>query len=369
MMGAAGTFAPPVRRALICLRYGIGDVVMELPTLRHLRAQWPGVHLTALGAHPATELLEGDAVVDALARVQDFGFGHWGDAGTPAARERAAEWVEDNAFERVLDAGHSVTGMRQVLHAAGAPILDSGGPVDVPPGDARGGSAVRSILDSAVAAWGLPELPGEVRPRLHIGAQARVAAEALLQRRGLLGQSRIAIAPVASSHLKRWPIERVCELIRRLAAAGSGHILVFGLDTDAPTAGRLRQVDPERVAIIPPVHLQQTAALLERCQVVVSNDTGLMHMGAAVESPTVALFGPSSPRALLPPGATPVSTDTPCDYRKEHGLGPPQCVLADRCLIGEHGCIERISVDAVEAAVRAPLDGAAPARNCGQGGP
>lgn len=344
----------PVKRALICLRYGIGDVVMEMPALRHLRANWPDTHLTALGAHPATELLEGDPVVDALARVQDFGFGHWGDAGTAAARQRAADWVTENAFECVLDAGHTVTGMRQVLQAAGVPMFDTGGPV-IPPGDGSGGSAVRSILDSAVHAWGLTEAPREARPQLRIALDAREAMDALLRRRGLEGQERIGIAPVASSHLKRWPLERVCELIRRLAADRPSRILIFGAEDDA-SAERLRQAAPGRVEIVPMVHLQQTAALIERCHAIVGNDTGLMHIGAAVGTPTVALFGPSSPAVVLPAGATAVSTDTPCDYRHADRLGPPRCILEDRCLIGERSCIERIGVDAVETTLRAQLE-------------
>ena len=45
------------RRILVCLRYGIGDVVMELPVLDALRSALPRAHITALGAYPAIELV------------------------------------------------------------------------------------------------------------------------------------------------------------------------------------------------------------------------------------------------------------------------------------------------------------------------
>ncbi len=121
----------PGKRVLVCLRYGIGDVVMELPALRHLRAQSPDVHVTALGARPATELLEGDPVIDALACVQDFGFEHWGDRGGDAARRRAADWLAEQGFDCVLDRAHTVVGMRRVLSETGLPAHQRGGQRDL----------------------------------------------------------------------------------------------------------------------------------------------------------------------------------------------------------------------------------------------
>ncbi len=348
----------PDRRVLICLRYGIGDVVMELPALRQLRAEWPDTHLTALGAHPATELIEGDPVCDRLARIQDFGFEHWGDRGDEAVRRRAADWLAAQRFDCVLDRAHTVVGMRQVLLDAGLPAADTSGTVTTGQGE-YGGAAVRSILDSAAAGWGLsPAPPGPVRPQLRIAREAREIIQAWLQRNGLSGCERIGIAPVASSSLKRWPVARVRELIRRLTAARGSRILVFGIDPGGALADDLRRTAPDHVAIVAPVHLQQTAALIERCHAIVGNDTGLMHIGAAVGTATVALFGPTSPAVVLPAGATAVSTDTPCGHRRTARLGPPDCILEDRCLIGERSCIERIGVDAVEQSVRVLLDDA-----------
>lgn len=353
------------QRMLVCLRYGIGDVVMELPALRYLRAQWPDAHLTALGAHPATELLQDDPVFDRVVRVQDLGFEHWGDRGDERVRRRAGEWLADHAFGCVLDRAHTVVGMRRVLLDAGIPAYDTGGTVTMGAPEV-GGAAVRSIFDSAVDAWGVTESSGPVQPELRIPAEAREAMEAWLQWQRLSGCERIGIAPVASSHLKRWPVARVRELIRRLTTARGSSILVFGIDPAGALAADLRQTAPDHVAIVAPVHLQQTAALIERCHAIIGNDTGLMHIGAAVGTGTVALFGPTSPAVVLPAGARAVSTDTPCGYRQTDRLGPPDCILEDRCLIGAHSCIERIGVDAVEQSVRAVLDGADSAQTQGR---
>ncbi|RJP19820.1 MAG: hypothetical protein C4520_12080 [Candidatus Abyssobacteria bacterium SURF_5] len=60
------------RRILLCLRYGIGDFVMETPVLQALRESSPHAHITAAGAYPAIELLEGDPRIDALMCIQKW---------------------------------------------------------------------------------------------------------------------------------------------------------------------------------------------------------------------------------------------------------------------------------------------------------
>ncbi|MEX2337111.1 MAG: glycosyltransferase family 9 protein, partial [Aquisalimonadaceae bacterium] len=327
---------------------GIGDVVMEMPALRALRAQWPQAHLTALGAWPALELLAGDAVFNSLAGTQDFGFHHWWDDGTEASRRKIAGWLREQDFQLILDATHAVTGIRQQLAQLGAPILDTGGYLG-----AAGAAGARSIWRSAVDAWGLSECDTPPLPRLHIPERARRMAERFVLHRGLSAQPLIGLAPVASSELKRWPLDRICELVGRIAAAGTHHLLVFGIaGDDRPTINQLQHAAAGRFHRVEPMHLQHTAALITHCQALVSNDTGLMHMSAAVGTPTVAVFGPTAWRVALPVGAVAVSSDLKCGYRLEDRFGPPECILRERCLIGAHSCIATVSVDAVHGALR-----------------
>jgi ADP-heptose:LPS heptosyltransferase len=89
------------QRVLICLRYGIGDVIMELPALRAVCAHWPHAHFTTLGAHPALELPQGDPDFNTQACVQDFGFAHWGDCGTATARRHFGDWFAEQEFDCV----------------------------------------------------------------------------------------------------------------------------------------------------------------------------------------------------------------------------------------------------------------------------
>jgi heptosyltransferase-2 len=97
--------------------------------------------------------------------------------------------------------------------------------------------------------------------------------------------------------------------------------------------------------------LERTAALLRRCDLLVSNDTGVMHLGAAMGTPTVGLFGPNTPRHWQPTGprATYVYATkeicSPC-IDNYHGAAPSKCVNQQ-----QGRCMLDIEVDAVLDAI------------------
>lgn len=343
-MGAIAIEEP--RRLLICLRYGIGDLVMELPALRKLRAHFPAAHLTALGAAPAVELLEGDADFDAVVSVQRFGFRHWGHRGTATARKHLREWLMAGAFERILDASHAAVGVREVISATPVPVLNAGGDVGERPWK---GDGARLILDSATDAWGLPEMASDPVPILYIPEAAHRSAEHFFFRRRLMGRATVGIAPIASAELKRWPLQRLGEVVRWLTGERGERLLLFSAPGEEEIARELLTwaVLPGRAEFVPPLHLQQTAALIARCRAFLGNDTGLMHIAAAVGTPTVAVFGPTSPRIYLPAGAVAVSGEVECSHRVTHRFGPSSCLLQGHCLIGVDSCISAVSVEQV----------------------
>ncbi|RJR34338.1 MAG: hypothetical protein C4576_26510 [Desulfobacteraceae bacterium] len=95
------------------------------------------------------------------------------------------------------------------------------------------------------------------------------------------------------------------------------------------------------------LHLLHVAALLERCDALVCNDTGLMHIAASVGTPVIGLFGPTDPSIYLPrQGHTrAVCGDKPdCVFRQRLGIRPSPCLGAGRCLSGEKSCILEIGV-------------------------
>lgn len=180
----------------------------------------------------------------------------------------------------------------------------------------------------AVVASAVPELPESP-------ADA-AAAQAFLERTLGDAGSRpfVALAPGAIyGWAKQWPLESYAALARRLAHAGLGGVVVGSGREEAAAQRICRAVDsPRWVSATGIGSIRLTAELLRRSAAVVSNDSGLMHLAAAVAAPLVALFGPTDPAWTGPRGGTATvhGTRLPCApcFRKTCPYGRPSPCLA-----------------------------------------
>ena len=351
-LGAAG-------RILLCLRWGIGDLVMETPLLQALRAAAPRARITALGARPALELLEADDRVDELLAVQDWGLEHWGDLGSPVIRARVDAWLAEQCFDAVLDPSHAVAAVRDILWQRGGCLLDTG--LRIQDDALRADGGVAAIRRAAELGWGL-RVPADVAPALQFSAADLRNVEAFLADHGLAGDRLVAISPVASSALKRWPPERLAQIADGLIRRGYRVLLLEGPQQECGRQVRQAMQAPDAVLGIGSLPLRETAALLARCAGFVGNDTGLMHLAAAVGTRVFAVFGPTSPEVYLPPEQQGMAPDVPCPHRHIRRFGPPDCLLIDRCLLGLRSCIDAVDIAAVGDAVAKDLAGDLPNR-------
>jgi heptosyltransferase II len=103
--------------------------------------------------------------------------------------------------------------------------------------------------------------------------------------------------------LKRWGEEKYAALGLLFIKAGY-KMLLFGSANDRPIAESVKNYiqHPDLIDICGKFSLRQIAALIQCCQVFISNDSGLMHISAAVKTPTISIFGPTDPSLLAPYG-------------------------------------------------------------------
>jgi ADP-heptose:LPS heptosyltransferase len=337
------------RKLLVCLRYGIGDVVMELPALHALRQTCRNAWITALGASPALQVLEGDWRVDRLQCVHAWGLNHWGDDGTPAIRQGFSEWLIKEAFDLLLDPAHAVSGIRNEIWASGVDVLDTGaGLHERLLMSADGGD--RAIKGAIREGWGLP-VPWGLLPELSLRPSERAFAVSFLERSRIGRGPFLAFSPVASSPLKRWPTENLAWVMDELLESTSGRaVLLCGPQADSATELLKAMRHRGRVTVVGSIHLRLAGALLDRAALFVCNDTGLMHLAAAVSTPVLALFGPTSPRIYRPPGGHAVTFESGndgCPVRRTETFGPSECLVVGRCMQDGGGCIGAIEPDAV----------------------
>ncbi len=177
------------------------------------------------------------------------------------------------------------------------------------------------------------------------GATERVAQ--WLAERGLGGGARLAaLAPGAAHATKRWPVAHWSALVERLGAAGYRPVVVGGPE-DRGLAQQLVAEGGSAVASAAgEFSLQETGALLARARVVVSGDTGVMHMATGVGTPVVALFGPTVAQfGFFPYHAPAAVLERALDCRPCSATGTAACPL------GHHRCLADITPEEVAAAV------------------
>ncbi|MFU8816432.1 MAG: glycosyltransferase family 9 protein [Pseudomonadales bacterium] len=325
------------RNLLVCLRWGIGDVVMELPLLQALRQSVPAARITALGANPAVELLRGEGVVDAVQAVQTFGISHWGDAGCAAARAEIVGWCRRAGFDYVLDSSHAPQGVQMALWEVALPGRDTGC-FDAAAASVRHLDGCARLAAAGRSTWGV-DVDATACPQLHLGAPEHRAARALRTALAPPSMPLIGVAPIASSHLKRGAVAQFSAVADTLLAAVDARVTVFAGDQQPLAEAMVATMQqPHRARVVPVMDLRSTAALLAQCRVLVCNDTGLMHLAAAVGTPVVAVFACTSPRLYLPRGGTAVQRwDYPCSHVVHDDFGVAPCVARNRCVDPEHG--------------------------------
>jgi len=186
-------------------------------------------------------------------------------------------------------------------------------------------------------------------PQLVLRKEDRDWADHKIREMGLLdGRPLIGFNPGAAYGLaKCWPPDRFAELGQRLSERWKATVLIFGREEERAMAVRiLERIGVRGVDLTGKTSLLQLAALLERCQILVTNDTGTMHVASAVGTPVVAIFGSTDPITTGPWG------DGHMVIRKDVSCSP--CLK--RVCPMDHRCMKLITVDEVEEVVKRRLE-------------
>jgi heptosyltransferase-2 len=140
--------------------------------------------------------------------------------------------------------------------------------------------------------------------RFHLSQEALDRADQRLDRLGLSGVFRLGLAPGASyGPAKQWPPRRFAEAADRILRVKQGAALIFGSRAESETTAAVARRLPVRGHdLAGRTELTEAAALISRCHLFLTNDSGLMHAAASVGVPVVAIFGSTNPRTTAPVG-------------------------------------------------------------------
>jgi lipopolysaccharide heptosyltransferase II len=293
----------------------LGDTVMAVPLLASLRAAHPDARVLAAG--PWASLLAGQGLADVLVDYPRRWSGRLRAADTVAAFGPELALLLPNSFESALAAWYWGA-RRRVGYAAGgrSSLLTDALPVP----DPRPHQIEEYLALTECCA--IPTVVREpvLKPPASDGAEWSEAGDLL---ETVLGENR-ATAPRIGLHLgaaygpaKLWPLDRVAACCRLLTDAGAAPILL-GAPGDAEAAATVQAAAPalslvgrDRPALLP--------ALLAQLDVLISGDTGIAHLAAALGTSAVTLFGPTDPALSAPRGPAEILTHpvpcAPCFYR------------------------------------------------------
>lgn len=340
-----------VRKKILVLRYRfIGDTILTIPFLRNLRRAEPEAEIAWVVAPGSSDVVHGVPYVDELL--------YW-DPVTIHADSRGAHRTLSSKWAFIKDLRRrrfdKVYVLKRSLSSAIIARL-SGAPERVGfDTEARGflltkrvpyrhdQHEVQNFLD-VLRADGVPVTDDYLEAWLTDDEKA-FAADYLRSAGVSASDTVIALHPFTANPPRAWHHENFIELANRLQMLYDAKILIFGGKRDVPLAEMLREgIKPEPVMAVGTTTLRQSMALLGRCNMLVCNDSGIMHLAAAMRVPLVALFGPQSPVKFGPWGEScrTIYRAFPCSPCKQKFF--EECKPSVRM---KPACIEDITIDEV----------------------
>lgn len=347
-----------IKRLLIRGTNWVGDSVMVIPALKQVRQEFSQAHITLLVLPWVSGIYEEADWVDQIL-IYDREGEHRGIKGrfkliqTLRRSKFEAALLLQNAFEAALLAKLARIPIRAGYRRDGRSWLLTH-PVSIDPQITQlhqtyyyldlvdqlldkprvAMGASRPSIEEAAKASPMPDISLQVSFPRKQAARNRLRAEGIDSNKTLIG-----VNPGASfGSAKRWLSDRYAELLDRLIEQQGADVVVFGAPTELGIAESIRSMMRHPAAILTGrTQLCELIAMIACCDLFITNDSGPMHLAAALRVPTLAIFGPTDEIATGPLGPTAVVLN------KKVECSP--CLLRE-CPI-DHRCMTRITVDEV----------------------
>ncbi len=293
------------RRILVIKLSSLGDIVHTLPAVAALRNRFPSAKVSWLVKYQWASILEGNPDVDEVWSV-DVSYPNW---------PRLIRDLRQRQYDLVVDfQGLFRTGILGVLSGAKKRV-----------GFSRAREGARWMYTDRVSLPGEDESSWRLLPMHAVDRNLAIAkflgADVscsmfhlpeldddkkiigdLLQQSGVEGHTQlIGLAPWSRSALKSWPLSSFVELAEEIMRSSKDRVVLIGGPSDVIFAKEFGKL--EALGLINTVgkfSLRQLPPLLRRMNAVIGNDSSLIHLAVGVDTPVLAIFGPTEPKATGP---------------------------------------------------------------------
>ncbi len=352
----AEEFSPEKIHSILVFAYqGLGNFIMYTPALRLLRQRYPDarIDLQVGNNTGCEEVLEGAGVFDNIYNLP--------------YRAGAREWIKRARdiraarYDLVINEFHSHSWKLALLVALSRAPFRAGHVTspgwshrfsrfsfifNIPVHMREDEHEIRRYLDLTAAVGARRDESPETF--IHLEEEDRAfAAKFLEEATARFSGAIIGVQPGTSPNMrwKQWPLDRFRSLVERLSREYADSVMIlFGSAGESEMIASLaRGLGPNVLVAAGRTTVKQVAALIERCDMLVCNDSGLMHAAVAVSTPVVAIYGPTDIRRTAPLGEihTVIRRELACSpcFRLE---GEDQIHLCPH-----HDCLMTISADEV----------------------
>jgi heptosyltransferase-2 len=346
--GRAARLKPEPRRILVREVNWLGDMVISLPALRAIRRAWPNAHLAVLVRRELAGFFDGARWIDEVIPFSvSIGVGGLWDRLRIVRAIRAGRFdlaiLFPNSFQSAL-----WTTIARVPRRAGyrtdarGPMLTIGA---TPSPAAMRGHQAEYWLEMVAATVGAEGDAGDFALEADEANLARMR-EWIAAKRKHPGTPLIAIAPAAAyGPAKEWPADHFAELIDHLAHRPGAECVLVGAPAERALCERVAAKSRAGAIVAAgETGIGELIALLALADGFVGNDSGAMHLAAALGKPTVGIFGSTNPRRTGPTG--------PRARAIWHELDCSPC-LARTCRLGHYKCLREVKPGEAAAVLRA----------------
>ncbi len=327
----------------------VGDAIMALPALRAVRKRFPEAEIAIVARPYVADIYRDQEICNQLIPYDPRGL-HAGISGRErlAAELRAQKFdvalLLQNAFDAAWLAWRANIPERIGYARDGRSLLLTQA-IPVPRQGETPAHEKFYYLELVRRAGWLDSVQDESFTGLSVPEEKRRTADEFLCKSGVRqGSRRIAIgAGAAYGSAKCWPPSRFAEVANRLQSEADTDVILFGTAAEASVSTAISaEMRRQPIDLTGKTAIADLSALLSQCHLFIGNDSGAMHVAAAVGLPIVAVFGPTDPY-----GTAPVTPR--CSIVQQKPYCSP-CFLR-RCPTDQR-CMTVVTADMVEAAAR-----------------
>ena len=320
------------KKILLIRLSSLGDIVLTTPVIRAVRTHFPDAYIAMLVGKQSADVLRENPQLDEIitfdrsAKDKDTG-----------EMLRTVRVLRERKFTLAIDLQRKFR-TALLMYFSGAVTRIGKGALCTVRVLERGNKHATAHYFDLLHAAGIPAV--DQRLELFLAESERRDAAQRFDTAGVTQTGlKVGIFPGAGWKLREWMPERFAAIGNRLVKHFNAEVLIFGGQKESELVQTVANLmDARAVPFAGNLHVRELAACIEKCDLFLTNDTGPMHIAAAVGTPTVSLFGPGNHIRFQPLGGLhqTIRHDVPCSPCKQ---------FTDKCK--DNICMKKITVDEV----------------------